>query len=98
MGQPGTAEGTATKTLPEDRQQIVERLRAVIAELSEDGLTTDEIDVGGHLFDHGYVDSLSAVMLQARIDEAWGVQVPDTEFLEGPCTLEALAGYIESRR
>jgi acyl carrier protein len=73
---------------------IVEELRARLVELAEGKLTLAAIDPGRNMFDHGYVDSLSAVMLLAHIEERWGVEIEDSALLDELSTLDAIARHI----
>ncbi|HET6304585.1 MAG TPA: acyl carrier protein [Myxococcota bacterium] len=79
-------------------QAIADALRRYLVELSEERLSYGEIDPERHLFDHGYVDSLSAVMLLAHIEERWGVQIEDVELIESLTSVNALAARIHSAR
>ena len=79
-------------------QAIADALRRYLVELSEERLSYGGIDPERHLFDHGYVDSLSAVMLLAHIEERWGVQIDDLELVESLTTVNALAARIHSAR
>lgn len=81
-----------------DPQGIAEALRRYLVELSEERLAYGQIDPDRHLFDHGYVDSLSAVMLLAHIEERWGVQIEDVELIESLTTVNALAARIHQAR
>jgi acyl carrier protein len=74
--------------------EIVEELRSRLVELADGKLSGAAIDSSRHLFDHGYVDSLSAVMLLAFVEERWGVEIEDTELLGECCTLDAIARRI----
>jgi acyl carrier protein len=87
----GAAEGA-------EPQGIAEALRRYLVELSEERLAYGQIDPDRHLFDHGYVDSLSAVMLLAHIEERWGVQIEDVELIESLTTVNALAARIHQGR
>jgi acyl carrier protein len=69
-----------------------------LVELSEGKLSLDGIDPDRHLFDHGYVDSLSAVMLLAHIEESYGVPIEDVELVENLTSLNALAARIDAGR
>jgi len=73
---------------------VLDDLRRHLADLSEGKLSADAIDVSGHLFDYGYIDSLSAVMFLAHIEERWGVQIEDADLVEKYKTLQALAAHI----
>ena len=50
------------------------------------------------MLDSGYVDSLSAVVLLARIEEIWAVDVDDTCLVNGATTLNDLAVLIYGKR
>jgi acyl carrier protein len=78
----------------EGLREVAEALRGYLVELSEGKLELAAVDPDRHLFDHGYVDSLSAVMLIAHIEERWGVQIEDLELVESLTTVNALAARI----
>jgi acyl carrier protein len=75
-------------------EALVEALRGIVAELSEGKLTASQIDPDAHLFDYGYVNSLSAVMFLAHISEHHGVEIEDVELIEEVTTLRAVARRI----
>lgn len=77
------------------RDEIVGILRDDLVLISEEKLTVAEIEPDGHIFDYGYVDSLSAVIFLARIEERFGTQIEDVEILDGVSTLEAIADRIK---
>lgn len=74
--------------------EIVAGLKEQLAELSEGKLQASAIDGNGHLFDYGYVDSLSAVMFIAHIEERYGVQIEDMDLIEKFTTLDAIARHV----
>ena len=74
--------------------EIVAGLKQQLADLSEGKLQASAIDGNGHLFDYGYVDSLSAVMFIAHIEERYGVQIEDMDLIEKYTTLDAIARHI----
>ena len=74
--------------------EIVAGLKQQLAELSEGKLQAGAIDGKGHLFDYGYVDSLSAVMFFAHIEEQYGVQIEDMDLIEKYTTLDAIARHV----
>ena len=76
---------------------LVASLQAVLAELSEGKLATSQIDPDAHLFDFGYVNSLSAVMFLAHISEQHAVEIEDVELIEEVTTLRAVAQRIQAR-
>jgi acyl carrier protein len=80
----------------EDSQELLEALRAVVAELSEGKLAAAQIDPDAHLFDYGYVNSLSAVMFLAHVAERHGVEIEDVELIEEVTTLRAVARRIQA--
>jgi acyl carrier protein len=82
----------------DDRAAIVTALRRHVVELSEGRLSLERVDARAKMFDHGYVDSMSAVMLLAFVDETWGVEIDDTELLGTAATIEGLAGLVHARR
>lgn len=77
--------------------ETVATLRRVIADLSNGQLAADDIDPGGHMLDNGYLDSLSAVLLLARMDEMWAVDIEDTCLLNGATTVNDLAALVHTR-
>lgn len=76
------------------RTRIVDELRDVVAELSEGGLTADAVDTAVPLFDFGYVDSLTAVVLIERIRARWGIEVSEVDLVGRLHTLDALAAHV----
>ena len=77
-----------------DVQEIVNGLRKQLAELSEGKLDAATIEPTGHIFDYGYVDSLSAVMFLAHIEEQYGVHIEDMDLVEKYTTLDAIARHV----
>lgn len=81
-----------------DAQEILAGLKQQLAELSEGKLDAASIESGGHLFDYGYVDSLSAVMFLAHIEETYGVHIEDMDLVEKYTTLDAIAQHVAASR
>jgi len=77
---------------------LVEGLRAILAEVSEGKLRARDIDPSANLFDYGYVDSLSGVMFLARIEETWGVQIEDFDLVKRLNTIQAVAEFVSANR
>ncbi len=75
-------------------EQLVDVLREDLVLISEEKLTGDEIDPEGHLFDFGYVDSLSAVVFLARIEERFGAKIEDVELLDSANSIRSIADRI----
>jgi acyl carrier protein len=74
--------------------EIVAGLTQQLAELSDGKLAASTIDAKGHLFDFGYVDSLSAVQFLAHIEEKYGVAIEDMELVEKYTTIDAIARHV----
>lgn len=89
----------ATSNAPGGRpslDQIVEELRGEISEISEGALSPESLDAAGHLFDYGYVDSLSAVTFLAKIEDRYGVQIDDVDLIERLHSIQAIAQHIDA--
>lgn len=80
------------------RAETLEVLRAKIVELSENRLGPDEIDPSAHLFDYGYVDSMSAATFLSFVEDRYGVSVPDVELVAKLSTLDAIVDFVEASR
>ncbi len=78
--------------------EIADALRHLIVDLSNGQLTFNDIDLGKHMLDSGYVDSLSVVILLVRIEEIWAVDIDDTCLNNGATTLNDLAVLICGKR
>ena len=78
--------------------EIVAGLAQQLAELSEGKLAAGAIDAKGHLFDYGYVDSLSAVSSWRTSRTKYGVQIEDMDLIEKYTTLDAIARQIAESR
>lgn len=86
---------SAQSPLPSmDRKAILEDLKSSLIELADGQLAGVEIDPSGHLLDHGYVDSLSAVLFLAQLAERYGTEIEDFEFLEQFYTLDLLVDHL----
>ena len=73
---------------------VRERLRKELAALSDGKLAGEEIDPGVSLLDHGYLDSLSAAVFLAGIEDEYGVVVSEVDLLGPLQSLEQLARYV----
>jgi acyl carrier protein len=76
------------------RAELVEMLRNDLVEISAGKLALAEIDASNHLLDCGYVDSLSAVVFLARIEERFGIQIEDLLLIETLTSVNAIADRI----
>lgn len=79
------------------RNEVEWSLRRFFAERSGGALTADAIDPSVHVFNAGYVDSMSSLALLDFIDERYGVTVPEVDLVGGLCTLSGLAEYVAER-
>lgn len=75
-------------------KQVVDLLRRDLVEISEGKLAESDVEPGGHLFDYGYLDSLTAVTFLARIEQRFGVVIEDLDLLETLTTLDAIATRV----
>ena len=75
-------------------EEILAGLKQQLAELSEGKLDAGAIEPGGHLFDYGYVDSLTAVTFLAHVEETYGVRIDDIEIVESCHTVARIADRI----
>jgi acyl carrier protein len=76
---------------------VLESLRRRIAALSRGRLHPREVDADAHLFDRGYLDSLSYVEFLLHVEADWAVKVPDAQLIGRFNTLRALAAHIAVR-
>ena len=77
---------------------LVDELRQRLVVLSDGKLRADQIEAQGHLFDYGYIDSLSAVTFLALIEEEFGTRIEDVELVDQLSTLDAIVIRIRSSR
>ena len=77
---------------------VLEELRQQLAQISDGKLSVDAIDPSAHIFDYGYVDSLSAVMFLAHLEEQYGVHIEDMDLVEKYTTLDAVARHVAESR
>jgi acyl carrier protein len=68
-----------------------------VVELSGGSLVPEAVDPAAALFDAGYVDSLSAVILTERVRLRYGVTVSEIDLVGRLHTLEALASFIAAQ-
>jgi acyl carrier protein len=89
---------TVVQPAPKDAAlaDLVHELRLRIVEFSDGKLRADDIDARCHLFDYGYIDSLSAVSFLALLEEDYGVRIEDAELLDQFSTLDAIAVRIRT--
>ena len=98
-GKPEAAVAEARESAParprspgSDASTILADLCAWTAEISQEGLLPEDLDPQAPIFDEGYVDSMSYVELLARIEQGYGVAIPDEQVVGS--TLSDLARYV----
>ena len=79
------------------RAQILDELRHAVVELSDGSLAPEAVDPGAAVFDAGYVDSLSAVILIERVRLRYGVTISEVDLVGRLHTLDALASFIAAQ-
>jgi acyl carrier protein len=77
-----------------NRDDVISALREDVARLSEGKLSAEEIDPSGHLFDFGYLSSLTAVVFLTQVEERYDIEIEDLALLEDLTTLDAVADRI----
>lgn len=75
-------------------ESVLDALREKVAGLSRGRLRPHELDADAHLFDRGYLDSLSYVEFLLHVETAWGVRVPDAQLIGRLNTLRAMADHV----
>jgi acyl carrier protein len=79
---------------PGSVNDVCQRLRLQVATLSDGRLAADAIDPAAHLFDHGYLDSLSAATFLAQIEDDYGIAITEVDLVGRLASLEALARHL----
>jgi acyl carrier protein len=92
-----TTPGNEASRSEGSRSEIEASLRRFFAERSGGALSADAIDPSVHLFNSGYLDSMSSLSLLDFIDERYGVTVPELDLVGPLCTLAGLADFVAER-
>ncbi|MBW2725050.1 MAG: acyl carrier protein [Deltaproteobacteria bacterium] len=79
------------------REQILSDLVAQICATMPDPRPAEEIDPRVHMYDAGYVTSITAADLLAHIDARYGVDISETKLIGPLQNLEALVSHIETQ-
>jgi len=77
-------------------EQIAADLVAHLCTTMPDPRPAEEIDLRVHIYDAGYVTSISAADLLAHIEQRYGLDISETKLIGPLQNLEALARYIHS--
>lgn len=76
--------------------EILTDLLAHICTTMSDPPTPDEVDLQLHMFDAGYLTSITAADLIAHIDARYGIDISETQLIGPLQNLAALVRYVES--
>lgn len=80
----------------QEAQKVLESFIRERFEVPEDD---PDFDREVHLFDYGYVDSFGAVELTRFVEETFGIQVKDSDFLVYPLnTITEIADFALKRK
>lgn len=75
---------------------VLDVVRQTVASLAKAPVPADP---GASLFELGVIDSFGTIELVARLEEAFGIAVPDEDMVPRTFeTLERIAAYVEKRR
>ena len=77
-------------------EEILADLVAQICDSMSDPRAPDEIDLRLHMFDAGYLTSITAADLIAHIDTRYGLDISETQLIGPLQNLAALVRYVES--
>ena len=83
-----------TRTAAVDAANVEAALRGFFVDRSGGALAADAIEPTRHIFDAGYVDSMSSLTLLEFVEERYGVVVPEVELVGRLSNLVALAKYV----
>ena len=75
---------------------ILAELVAQVCETMPDPRTPEEIDTELHMYDAGYVTSITAADLLTHIDARYGVDISETKLIGPLQNLSALAKHIQA--
>jgi acyl carrier protein len=75
---------------------VLDTVRSTVASVARVPVPPDP---SASLFDGGVIDSFGVIDLVARLEEAFGIKVPDQDMVPRKFeTLEKITAYVESRR
>lgn len=79
---------------PPTEQAIVERLVVLLVAASDGRLRPEMIDPGEHMYDCGYVDSLSAASFLQAVADEFGVRLKESQLVGRLDHVRALARHL----
>ena len=74
--------------------EITQQLVALVVEAGEGRLRPESIDIDGHLYDCGYLDSLSSAAFLKALQARWGVTLKESQLVGRLDTVRALAEHV----
>ena len=75
---------------------ITQQLLALVVEAAEGRLSPEAIDIDGHLYDCGYLDSLSSAAFLKGLQARYGVTLKESQLVGHLDTVRALAEHVGS--
>ncbi len=76
---------------------VLDNLADCVVRIGQGRFDRAAIDPRAHLFDAGYIDSLSSAELLSHIERRYQLRLPEVQLVGRLCTLEALAREIEAQ-
>ena len=74
----------------------LDQVRTIVGELAQAHIPAD---AGASLFDAGVIDSFGVMDLVGRLEQAFGIKVPDAEMIPTRFeTLTKIAAYVDTKR
>jgi acyl carrier protein len=77
-------------------EEIEQDLVALLVQQSEERLSADSIALDQHLYDCGYVDSLSAAPFIKAVEARFGVSLKESQLIGRYDTVSALARHLHA--
>jgi len=81
---------------PASEQAVELRLVELLVQASEGRLRPEAIDPGEHLYDCGYLDSMSAAGFLAAVAQEYGVRLRESQLIGQLDHVRALARHIRA--
>jgi len=81
---------------PPEPAEIEQTLVQLLVEASDGRLDAGAVDLGEHLYDCGYVDSLSAAPFLKAVRERFGVAVKESELIGRYESVRLLARHLHA--
>lgn len=82
------------REVPRDADEVVARLRGVVAELSDQQLSAGEVDPEASLLEEAVLDSVSGAQLLVFIEKNYGVVIEEVELAGALASLADVARRV----